>query len=123
MRDPARRTDVSDVIKHVPLRDDGAWYLSLGGELRERYEYFHNASWGQGPQDETGYLLQRCMLHADISSFTECPLSDMVGDGRDFSFYFLVTGCSDEERALLIARDAFSRRVTLIDNMLAPARK
>jgi 1,2-phenylacetyl-CoA epoxidase PaaB subunit len=47
----------------------------------------------------------------------------MVGDGGDFSFYFLVTGCSDEERALFIARDAFSRRVTLIDNMLAPARK
>ena len=66
LRDPARRTDVWDVIKYVPLRDDGAWYLSLGGELRERYEYFHNALWGQGPQDETGFLLQRYMLHADM---------------------------------------------------------
>ena len=66
LHDPARRTDVWDVIKYVPLRDNGAWYLSLGGELRERYEYFHNALWGQGPQDENGFLLQRYMLHADM---------------------------------------------------------
>src|SRR5262245_48658824 len=66
LRDPARRTDVWDGIKYVPLRRDGEWYLSLGGELRERYEYFHHYLWGQGPQDRDGYLLQRYLLHADV---------------------------------------------------------
>ena len=66
LRDLSRRTDVWDVLKYVPLRDDGARYLSIGGELRERYEYFHNSLWGQGPQDDDGFLLQRYMLHADV---------------------------------------------------------
>ena len=66
LRDPARRTDVWDSIKYVPLRGNGEWYLSLGGELRERYEYFHHYLWGQGPQDPDGYLLQRYLLHADV---------------------------------------------------------
>lgn len=37
--------------------------FSFGGEARERYEYYRNAQWGQGPQDEDGYWLQRYLLH------------------------------------------------------------
>jgi hypothetical protein len=55
-----------DIIKYIPSNDKGDWYLSTGGEVRERYEYFHNSLWGQGPQDSNGYLLQRYMLHADL---------------------------------------------------------
>src|SRR2546423_7997668 len=43
---------------------------SLGGDLRERYEYFHNAQWGQGPRSEEhtselqslAYLVCRLLL-------------------------------------------------------------
>ncbi len=66
LRDPTRRTEFWDIIKYVPFNDKGDWYLSTGGEARERYEYFHNSLWGQGPQDSNGYLLQRYMLHADL---------------------------------------------------------
>lgn len=52
-------------LKFIGLTGDGDSYLSLGGEVRQRYEYYDNAQWGQGPQDDDGYLLQRYMLHLD----------------------------------------------------------
>src|SRR6266540_3797213 len=66
LNDPARRTDFLDPLKYIPLDGSGEFYLGFGGEARERYEYFHNSLWGQGPQDDDGYLLQRYMLHADL---------------------------------------------------------
>ncbi len=65
LRDPARRTETLDALKYIPLNGDDTSYLTLGGEIRERYEYFQNYRWGEGPQDKDGYLLQRYMLHAD----------------------------------------------------------
>ena len=65
LRDPAQRIDHLDAIKFIPLNTNGSWYLTLGGEIRERYEYYHNNVWGRGPQDDNGYLLQRYMVHAD----------------------------------------------------------
>jgi len=40
LRDLTRRTEFWDIIKYVPFNDKGKWYLSVGGEVRERYEYF-----------------------------------------------------------------------------------
>jgi len=65
LRDPALRSEYLDAIKFIPLSINGDWYLTLGGEIRERYEYYHNSLWGRGPQDDNGYLLQRFMIHAD----------------------------------------------------------
>jgi len=65
LRDPSRRADYFDAIKFIPLNPNGDWYLTPGGEIRERYEYYHNSLWGRGPQDDNGYLLQRYMVHAD----------------------------------------------------------
>src|SRR3954467_10292768 len=42
LRDPAKRSDVWDPIKYIPLNDTGDSYLSLGGEARERYELYNN---------------------------------------------------------------------------------
>src|SRR5258707_1693606 len=65
LRDPALRTDAFDVVKFIPLNRDGSSWLTLGGEVRQRYEYFDNFNWGKGPQDDNGYMLQRYMIHAD----------------------------------------------------------
>ncbi|HEY6837336.1 MAG TPA: alginate export family protein, partial [Geobacteraceae bacterium] len=65
LADPAWRTDVWDTIKHVALDEKGTSFLSLGGEVRERFEYFNHPSWGQDPRDH-GYFLQRYFLHADL---------------------------------------------------------
>ena len=36
------RTDPWDIIKYISLSERGDWFFSLGGEVRERYEYFDN---------------------------------------------------------------------------------
>jgi hypothetical protein len=63
--DPAKRIDFWDSFKYVPLNNSGNSYLSLGGEARERYEYFSHPNWGGGPPG-SGYLLQRYFLHGDL---------------------------------------------------------
>ena len=65
LHDPGLRADFWDPIKYVPLNTTGDWYLSLGGEARERYEYFNFPNWGAGPPG-SGYLLQRYFLHGDF---------------------------------------------------------
>jgi len=65
LRNPGIRTDIWDTLKYIPFNDKGSWFLSLGGDLRERYEYFNNPNWGKDPQDN-GYFLQRYFLHSDL---------------------------------------------------------
>jgi hypothetical protein len=66
LKDPALRTDPIDAIKYIPFNDSGSVYLSLGGQFRERYEYFNHNTFGAGIQDQDGYLLHRLLLHADL---------------------------------------------------------
>lgn len=64
--DPARRMLWLDAIKCVPLGAGRAAWLSIGGEVRERYEYTRNPLWGQDSQDKNGVFLQRYVLHGDL---------------------------------------------------------
>jgi Alginate export len=64
--DPARRTEPLDGLKCVPLGADRSAWFSLGGEVRERYEYTHNPLWGEDPQDDHGVFLQRYVLQGDL---------------------------------------------------------
>lgn len=66
LRDAALRTEPLDELKFIPLSADASVYLSLGGELRERYEYTRHPAWGDEPQDEDGVFLQRYVLHGDL---------------------------------------------------------
>lgn len=68
LADPRNRTDFFDPIKYISLQaDDPQSYLNLSGELRERYENFHNVGFGvgAGPHNPS-YLLQRVILGADL---------------------------------------------------------
>ncbi len=53
-------------LKYVPLDDRGDSYLSFGGELRLRYEFYDQNQWGQGTQDDGGYLWGRGLPYADL---------------------------------------------------------
>src|SRR4051812_19108884 len=63
---PACRDDYWDRLKYVRLGSDQDTFLTLGGEIREWFEGYRNASWGSGPQDTNGYLLQRLSIYGDI---------------------------------------------------------
>lgn len=65
LRDPSKRTTSFDRFKYIPLGKKD-WYLSIGGEIRERYEFLPNEYWSGGDErDGDGFFLQRYMLHFD----------------------------------------------------------
>jgi hypothetical protein len=53
-------------LKHIPLGDGGDWYLTLGNEIRVRYEFYQDNQWGQGPQDPGGFLWARVLPYSDL---------------------------------------------------------
>jgi hypothetical protein len=66
-RDLSTTGDVWDRLKFIPLTPDGMVYLSLGGQIRERAEYFHNFLFGDStPHASDAYLLSRFRLSADL---------------------------------------------------------
>lgn len=65
LRDPACRTEFWDPLKYIALSDRYEAYLSVGADVRERFEYNHNQDWGRLPDD--GYLLSRFMVHGDLN--------------------------------------------------------
>ena len=67
LKDPANRTELWDPLKYIAL-GKADWYLSLGGETRQRYEIYHNFPFAlpSVPDDDNGYYLMRYMLHGDL---------------------------------------------------------
>ena len=66
MRDASKRTDPFDPIKWIPLRKDGAWFLSLGGEVRERVQYVRNLAFGLPSPTRNTDVFHRTFLFADV---------------------------------------------------------
>jgi hypothetical protein len=56
--------DFWDPVKYIKLGDRG-WYTSLGGEIRQRYDNWHQANFGYVPAEWLNSSLQRYMVHAD----------------------------------------------------------
>jgi hypothetical protein len=66
LKDPEQHTDPFDTIKYMPFNEAGDIYLSLGGQVRDRYEFFDKNTFGGGIQDGNGYNLLRVMANADL---------------------------------------------------------
>lgn len=64
--DPARKIDLVDQLKCIPLFGSMASHLSIGGEIRQRYEFTRNPAFGASPQDRWGAWQQRYVLHGDL---------------------------------------------------------
>lgn len=60
------RSSAWERLKFIPLAAGKQAYLSIGGEVRDRYEYFSAVNWGAGPRDSNGYGMHRFMLHSDL---------------------------------------------------------
>ena len=79
LKDYSHRTDFWDPIKYIPLWDRDDWYLSTGGFLRERYEFYRNQDAGAVPPDarNNGYLLARYLLHGAASVIQSADFVDV----------------------------------------------
>ena len=65
LADPARRTEWLDSLKYFPIANGRAGYLSIGGEIRERFETYENEFFRTDSDADSAYLLQRYLLHVD----------------------------------------------------------
>jgi Alginate export len=64
LQDPQCAQEPFDRIKYISLgRKD--WFLSIGGEIRYKYENYDNPGFGSDPATPNGYILQRYLLHTD----------------------------------------------------------
>src|SRR5256884_1720723 len=62
-----RTDDFWDRLKFIPLSSDGNVWLTIGGQARERGEYFRQFLFGNSePKQSDGYLLSRYRLSADL---------------------------------------------------------
>jgi hypothetical protein len=66
LADPALRTGFWDPVKYVALGAGRHPFLSIGGELRARFEAVEDPRLGFAVPDSDAYLLQRALLHADL---------------------------------------------------------
>lgn len=63
----ANRADVFDPMKNVSLRStDPSWYLTVGGEVRERFEGNYDPDFGIPALGSDSFLLQRIALLTDV---------------------------------------------------------
>ena len=67
LADPEYPRGWLDTLKYIPLAaGNPESYLSLGGEVRERYESYHNQGFGVSGPRQNDYGLQRVLVHADL---------------------------------------------------------
>jgi len=80
LSDPQKRTDFWDPIKYIPLGNNPNTYLSFGGELRERAEYYSAPAFGLGGGGNDGYLFHRLLLSADLHATEYFRIFVQLGD-------------------------------------------
>ena len=61
LADPSHRSEWLDRLKYIGLGKEG-WFVTLGAEIREKFEVLDQPGFGLGPYDPYGYLLQRYLL-------------------------------------------------------------
>ncbi len=66
LRNSPRNTDFWRPVKYIPLGNQENWFLSIGGEMRQRYEFSHNEEYGKEFVGNSNAWLQRYMLHGDL---------------------------------------------------------
>jgi hypothetical protein len=119
LKDSKAPPDFFDPIKYIPFSEEG-WYLSLGGEIRERYDSWHQANFGYTPAPYLNDNLERYLFDADLHMgkhfrfFTQVQSSlefgkaggPWYGDRDTFEFhqFFLDIRSSDDPKHYTLLR-------------------
>jgi hypothetical protein len=82
LADPCVPREPFDSLKYMPLTADGDSYLSLGLNLRERFEENNAPTFGAGSQKGDAYLLDRLQVHADLHLGTHVQIFTQLEDVR-----------------------------------------
>jgi hypothetical protein len=78
--DLSKTDDFWDRLKFIPFNQDGSVYLTVGGQLRERVEYFDQYLFGNStPKRSDTYLLSRLRLNTDLHI---TPYLRLYAEGR-----------------------------------------
>jgi hypothetical protein len=78
--DLGKTDDLWDRLKFIPLSPEQNVWLTIGGQIRERGEYFNQYLFGNSqPKQSDGYLLSRYRLSADLHV---TPYFRMFAEGR-----------------------------------------
>jgi Alginate export len=65
--DLSKTDDFWDRVKFIPLNQDQSVWLSFGGQVRQRLEYFNQFNWGDSePQRSDAFLASRIRWNADL---------------------------------------------------------
>ncbi|MGF6818461.1 hypothetical protein OKW33_005332 [Paraburkholderia atlantica] len=73
-----------DTLKYIPLSGDPSWYLSLGANLRERFELNNTPLFGLGSQTPDSWVIQRAEVHADARFGSHVQAFFQLVDARPF---------------------------------------
>ena len=85
LADPNLRTEPFDDLKYISLLPNNPQsYVSLGADLRERFESLDASSFGVGGNHAANYLLQRALVHADIHPDQNWQIFTQLEDARAF---------------------------------------
>lgn len=82
LADPTLRTQPLDRLKYLPLGGSPDRYLSLGANLRERFESNDAAGFGTAHRSADSRLLQRAQLHADLRWGPHVQVFTQLEDAR-----------------------------------------
>ncbi len=87
LREPGNRTGAEwERYKFIPLDAAGEIFLTLGADLRLRYEGYRNNFWGDPPKPNEGYGWSRILPYADLNIGPDFRLfGQMVGAWADRS--------------------------------------
>ncbi len=73
-----------DRLKYIPLSSDPSWYLSLGANLRERFELNNTPLFGLGGSKPDSWVIQRAEVHADARFGEHVQAFFQLEDARPF---------------------------------------
>ncbi|MGU7772616.1 alginate export family protein [Burkholderia sp. MR1-5-21] len=84
LADPCVPRKPFDALKYVPLGGDPSTYLSLGANLRERFELNNAPLFGLGGAHDDNYVIQRTEVHADLRYRGHLQAFVQFADARPF---------------------------------------
>ena len=89
LADPAKRTGAGwERLAYIPMGQNPAHYLTIGGEVRYYGQYWQHVTLGMVPNDRNDSIQQRLRLYADLQMGHQFRAFFELGDNYEFGAQF-----------------------------------